>query len=210
MHRAFWSKEAQVFGESYAIRFREQFLESDAEVFDHVDELMNWQPIDYIYEIGCGNGHVLEYMSERFAIAEKLIGIDIDEALIRQNRARFGADRMQFVQADALEWMRKHARNSCLIVTNGGVFEYFLEKELVELFAAASGLGPIIVALIETIGIDHDLERDGATHVYGRELSFSHNYPRLLRDAGFQMHHESERVDQNGNRWLRIVAKSGF
>jgi cyclopropane fatty-acyl-phospholipid synthase-like methyltransferase len=43
------------------------------------------------------------------------------------------------------------------MITNGGVFEYFLQEELEELFSfAAQNLSPVAICIIETIGTDHD------------------------------------------------------
>ena len=209
MHRAFWQTEAQDFGESHAFRFREQFLDGDVETFDHVGHLFESATINNVYEIGCGNGQVLNYLADHFPKAKQLVGIDIDESLIQHNQEHFKEERIQFVRADALNWLSDHAQHNSLFVTNGGVLEYFLQDELEQFFSMVSQIQPTAIALIETIGTDHDLSRELATWVYGRELSFSHNYPWLLRENGFEIRHQSERIDRGGNRWLRIVATSG-
>jgi len=117
---------------------------------------------------------------------------------------------MVFEAADATQWIPEHASSNSVFVTNGGVFEYFLQEELETLFKFfADQRKPAAVALVETIGTDHNLEREKDSLIYGREMSFSHNYPHLLEQAGFTIKHQSERVGfevDGGGRWIRVLA----
>ncbi|MEM8487005.1 MAG: hypothetical protein AAF564_15745 [Bacteroidota bacterium] len=91
------------------------------------------------------------------------------------------------------------------------MFEYFLQQELEVWFAhIANELSPVYVGLIETLGFDHDLDKAQNSLIYGREMAFSRNYPCLLKDAGFEIVHQSEQFgakEHGRGRWIRVLAK---
>ena len=65
-----------------------------------------------------------------------------------------------------------------------------MQDDLKQLFRhLAEQRKPAAVVMIETIGSDHDLETEKDSLIYGREMSFSHNYPHLLQHAGFEIIH---------------------
>ncbi len=206
MHRAYWETQANEFATDYAFRFKEQFLASDASFLVNVDETIESMPIESIVELGCGNGLVLHYLSNRWPSVKNLVGIDIDADVICRNHDANDNKKLMFVHSDVFEWTRQHARPSTLLITNGGVLEYFLRSEVEELFRMWRSVNPTAIVLIETIGSDHDLEHDTDTHVYGRELSFSHNYSHLLERAGFEIQTQNERLGPHGDRWIRVAA----
>ena len=206
LHRRHWISQGNSFGDGYAHRFTEQFLLHDSVVMGAIGELSEKSEIEHVVELGCGNGLVLQHLAERMPHLTSLTGIDIDARRIAANQAVCKNARVQFESADLCDWFRMNAGPNRLILTNGGVLEYLLNEELRRLFELAADHRPIFIALIETIGADHDLAHDTESHFYGRELSFSHNYPDLLRKSGFSIHHQSERVGQNNDRWIRLVA----
>lgn len=69
-----------------------------------------------------------------------------------------------------------------------------------------------IVAITESVGTDHDLDREPQSYPYGHELAFSHNYPAILRESGFEIGWERNRPTQPGEenypvRWYQLVAR---
>ena len=208
MHRAYWSSHANDFATDYTFRFREQFLASDASFLDNVDAIIKNLPIRSIVEVGCGNGLVLQYLSDRWPNVKQFVGIDIDAAVIQRNREVYKDPKFTFVKSDVQQWIRENATSSTLLITNGGVLEYFLKSEVEAMLDSLNAIKPAAVVFIETLGSDHDLERDCDTHVYGRELSFSHSYPSLLQQAGFKIHKQDERFGPHGDRWIRVAAVS--
>ncbi len=206
IHRNYWSKEALKFGSDYGFRFEEQFLQFDVEMlrvaFKHFDR----NNLDSVIELGCGNGKVLEYVSQQIASCEEFIGIDIDPNRIDANKHHYEGQQLEFVTGNALSWLQTHVKPSMMLMTNGGVLEYFLHSEVIEIFELAAQQSNTAIALIETVGSDHDLDKDTQTHPYGREFAFSHNYLHLLKEAGFKIRHFSERRCENGDRWVRIFA----
>ena len=210
----YWGQEAKNFHDAWQDRFERMFLKHDVIVIDELEKAMAALPdgraFDHLYEIGCGGGQVLSYLAERLTGIDKFSGIDIGKEQIEANRGSYNDPKISFYAADAVDWMPANAKPRSVILTNGGVFEYFLREELQNLFDhIAQQLTPAAIAVVETIGSDHDLDAHPETFVYGRELSFSHNYPHLLREAGFEIIHQSERTgyeEDGGGRWLRILA----
>ncbi len=188
------------------------FLSHDVCIIDELENYMETEgatAFTRLYEIGCGGGQVIEYLHNRFPEFDRLTGIDLGKEQVEQNQATFSQNRIEFVNTDACEWIPENAIPGCVILTNGGVFEYFLQSELEDLFSqAARSLSPVAICLIETIATDHDLNTELDSLVYGREMAFSHNYPYLLKSAGFEIVHCSERAGESidgGGRWLRIL-----
>lgn len=162
---------------------------------------------DRLIEIGCGSGTVLDWFSQKFPELTELHGIDLNPGLIEACKARENP-RLHFHLGDALSLVRSLARPPQALLSFGGVLEYFLETELAELFAWLRGHhAPAVVVLVEPIGADHDLSRHPESRLYGVEHSFSHNYPRILRDAGFVPRFQDE-FKAGDTRFLMVIAST--
>lgn len=190
------------------------FLDHDVFVVDELEKFITSdssdQKFQHLYEIGCGDGQVIQYMYERFPDFASFTGIDLGTDRIRKNVEENQIESITFENADANEWIPENGKPNSVILTNGGVLEYFLQSELEALFTfAAENLPPVAVCVIESVGTDHDLTTELDSLVYGRELAFSHNYPHLLKAAGFSVVSCSERTGESidgGGRWIRIFA----
>ena len=209
----YWTNEAAEFHNAWQNRFERMFIPHDSIALASLTDFLAARPelqFSQVVEIGCGGGQLLNHLSERFPKVEKLVGIDLGEEQIEENKKTYAHNqRIQFITANAVEWIPQNTGPNTLFVTNGGVFEYFLKSELMSLFQHISThCQSSSIMIIETIGSDHDLVNDLQTEVYGRELSFSHNYPNILKDHGFQIIHQSERKGfdiDGGGRWIRVV-----
>jgi hypothetical protein len=82
-----------------------------------------------------------------------------------------------------------------------GVLEYFSRSAILTMLQAIKPRGPVRLMLIEPLDGDHDLQRNMQSRPYGMELSFSHNYPHLLAEAGFHILSSKESMSR-GVRWL--------
>ena len=80
-----------------------------------------------------------------------------------------------------------------------------METELKEIYALLKANSPVALALVEPLYNDYDLDAESASRSSGQEHSFSHNYPRLLQEAGFELVFRSE--PEMEFRWFMIVAK---
>lgn len=208
----YWEEQAHHFHADWKDRFERMFLAHDQVIVEPISNaIANWDVQPELYEIGCGGGQVLAHFAEHLPHVSHLYGIDLGTEQTEINIKEFSDQpKLSFVAADAMKWIPENAKPNAILLSNGGVFEYFLEEELRTLFAHMADLdGPSVIAIVETFGTDHDLEDEPHSLPYGRELSFSHNYPSLVKEAGYTITHQSERTgfDQDGGgRWIRVVA----
>ena len=209
----YWSgSEGKEFHEEYSFRFQEVFLQHHIRAVEAFENIASSTKLDInrLYEIGCGSGQVLDHLSKRLSGIEEFVGIDLSEEQINEIRETYkGSPSMRFVAADAATWLAENAEPGAVVFTNGGVFELFNQRTLQKLFAhIASSLKPAAIVAIETFGNDHDLQTELDTIAFGGggEIGFSHNYPHLLREAGFRIAFQEERIAEDQNRWILIVA----
>lgn len=204
-HHEFWAgadavavhaeKEARF---DATVKVHEDFIAAVAEKIEH-------GAVDRVCEFGCGTGKLLAIVAARVGKPAAFIGIDLSAEQTARNAERYAKDaRLDFVAADALAWAREQARPNTLYFTYGGVLEYFTEQGLKDLFAAVARHRPACFALAEPIALGFDLSSETRSRAFGDELSFSHNYPRLLQEAGFRIEWRSEAIP--GFRWLKLIA----
>lgn len=176
------------------------------------DAAADGRPITTLCEIGCGTGRVLADLAEHLPTSVQLLGLDLSPGQIAANRARHAAmaDRLRFETADATTWLATHAAPCWAYLANGGVLEYFSEAMLEALLRGiAERHAPAVIALVEPLPDDYDLERETASRPYNAELSLGHHYPLWLRRCGWRLRH-CERQDVGGVRWLLVVADVGL
>lgn len=207
----YWSQEADRVEHVWQNRFEQEFLGHNIEIIRALERQIKGAGFNYLYEIGCGHGQVLDYLANRFNDIEMFVGIDISSTQIEKNKAQLTHPKLSFHAADAAEWIIDNAEGKSIFLTNGGVFEYFLQDELEKIFKhIAENLAPACFAIVETIGADHNLETETDSMLYGREMAFSHNYPVLMQQAGFEILHHSEQIgtDEHGSgRWVRVLGE---
>lgn len=206
----YWAQEADEDAHVWQDRFEHEFLAHNVTIIDALEGVIRGKHFDRLYEIGCGHGQVLEYLVNRLSPIEEFIGIDISEEQIKKNQVQLNHPKMVFQAGDAVEWIIGNAKPQSIFLTNGGVFEYFLQSELEAIFKhIAKNLTPAVIGIVETLGSDHDLGTEKDSLIYGRELAFSHNYPHLLIQAGLKVVHHSEQFGtktHGGGRWVRVLA----
>ncbi|RJQ48583.1 MAG: class I SAM-dependent methyltransferase [Desulfobacteraceae bacterium] len=187
-HRRFWTGES---AREYHERRRAEFVPEFSEILENLNRLLLMHDeFKTLCEIGTGSGQMLEYLAGRLTTVERFIGIDLNPDTIEDNRKRYADAGLEFIAADGEEWIRAHGRSNWVFFSHRGVFEYFPQKKLENMLAfIAREIKPVIFVAIEPVGIDHDLVKEQESVVYGREFSFSHNYPYLFRKAGFEVKH---------------------
>lgn len=176
------------------------------------DAAASGRPITTLCEIGCGTGRVLADLAERLPPSIRLLGLDLSPGQIAANRERHAAmaDRLRFEAADATPWLAAHGAPCWAYLANGGVLEYFSEAMLEALLRGiAEQQSPAVIALVEPLPDDYDLDRETASRPYNAELSLGHNYPLWLRRCGWRLRYR-ERQDVGGVRWLLVVADVGL
>lgn len=146
-----------------------------------------------LVEIGCGDGRVLRHCAERLPSISQAIGLDINAAVISRAASEHPAGgRLAFANADARDWLTAHPQPGTVVLSNGGVLEYFSQENVDRLFRAVALAPPAAIVLIEPAAPDHDLNSQAESFAFGHEYSFSHNHRRRLSQAGFDVVFEEE------------------
>lgn len=211
LHSRFWAGPAGVrFSERCAERFGAWFMAAHHGVVDEVEKMIASDPRRYVflYEIGCGDGQVVHYLSQRLRTIQRFTGIDINAEVIARNKQTYTQSNLDFACGNAIDWISRHAHPGSIFISNGGVLEYFSEKDMTVLLQHIRRcLRPAAFAIIEPIADDHDLERETASRPFGREWSFSHNHKRLFEENGFHILYQRETAT-GGNRWVLLLART--
>lgn len=175
-------------------RFR-VFREQHAEVIDALAGILSTsgEPFSRLVEIGCGDGLVLGYCAEHLPSIAQVVGLDINAAVIARAASEHASDgRISFAQADAREWLTANPLPGTMMLSYGGVLEYFSQENVDRLFQALALAPPAALVLVEPAAADHDLETQPDSFAFGHEYSFSHNHRRRLAQAGFEVVFEKE------------------
>ena len=201
-NRNFWVAKAatDLFSETEET-FQTDFLPNCTFIFDLLKEEMSdgTTKYDTLVEIGTGNGDVLNYLSSKFQDINRFIGIDLSQNQIEINTKKYNDNtKLEFVTADAIDWVKQYGHDKTIFVSSRGVLEYFLEDNLQEFLKDINRLGNTMFVAIEPNGGDHDFEINLNSQLYGNEPSFSHNYPNLFKNAGFKLWHFSQKRWQGG------------
>lgn len=209
LNRKFWADNSatELFSETEDT-FQTDFLPNCTFIFDILkDELSNQsEQYDNIVEIGTGNGDVLKYLNIEFPQIKRLVGIDLSQHQIELNTKKFEKDhKLEFVAADAFDWVKEQGQKNTIFVSSRGVLEYFLEQRLQDFLIEINQLGKTIFVAIEPNGADHNFETHPNTQLYGSEPSFSHNYPKLFKNAGFSLWHFSQKPWFNGGNTQTFI-----
>lgn len=213
LNRNFWANNnaVELFSETENT-FYTDFLPNCTFIFDLLKKELSNQSEDFntLVEIGTGNGDVLNYLSVEFPQINRFVGIDLSQHQIDINNKRFNKNnKLEFVAADAFDWVKEHGHGHSIFVSSRGVLEYFLETRLQEFLNEINLLGKVMFIAIEPNGADHDFDTHPNTQLYGNEPSFSHNYPKLFKNAGFNIWHFSQKPwFQGGNTQTFIGAKN--
>ncbi|SDI53661.1 methyltransferase domain-containing protein [Winogradskyella thalassocola] len=206
----FWrnNKATELFVETEDL-FETHFLPNCTFIFDLLKEELSSQSVEFntLVEIGTGNGYVLNYLSSEFPKINRFVGIDLSEKQVEKNNKKFSSNKkLEFVASDALDWIKRHGQGNTIFVTRD-VLEYFLEPNLQEFFNEINRLNKTIFIAIEPNGSDHNFETNPNSQLYGNEPSFSHNYPKLFKNAGFNLWHFSQKPVSKGGTQTFIGAK---
>ncbi len=203
----FWQGDAPGnYYDRYADRFQRWFLGPHHEIVEALVAEVARRPYVRLVEIGCGDGRVLAHLAGSLPELGELVGLDINAAIIARTSAAHADDpRLTFRAGNALDLFDDHRGDGTILLTYGGVMEYFSGDELAGLFRRLAGHAGVAVALVEPVDPSHDLSNDTASHVFGAENSFSHNHCHLLEREGYTVRFRRE-MDLGGARWMLVIA----
>lgn len=214
--RDYWSSSvSDEFYDGFAHRYETVFLTHHQGIVAEVAKLIEktGAEVQQVIEIGAGDGKILEHFSKHLGGIPSFKGMDINAAQMDNNRVKYAAvPKLSFHQGDASTWLTAETRPGTLLLSNGGVLEYFPREDVLGIFQNLGKNGaPCLVVLTESIATDHDLKNETGTYPYGFELSLSHNYEALLKEAGFSIEFTKDRLttpeeSEIVGRWIQIVA----
>ncbi|TXE12886.1 class I SAM-dependent methyltransferase [Seonamhaeicola algicola] len=210
LHQNYWVKKGDEFFDSNDDSFHKNFLPDCSFIFNVLkDELeKNTLKLHTIVEIGTGNGKVLNYLSNEFPEVKSLIGIDLSPIQTEKNSLNFkNNNKLKFIASDGLDWVKNYGRSNTIFVTSRGVLEYFTENNLKNLLKEIKNLGTVVFVAIEPNDINHNFYKNPNSIPYGSERSFSHNYSKLFKEAGFALWHESDKIFSKHVKQKFIIAK---
>ena len=193
LHFDFWRGDGgAAFSRNCDHRFEDLFLAKQKLDFDQLRAIWEQREPRHIVEFGCNSGLLLQYMTTELRGVESSTGIEINAEQVRQNQESLQFDsRINFVNADAGDWLFINGNPNTLFVSNGGVLEYFCRKSLNEMLSHISKqLAPAVYFAVEPVASDHDWKKVTESVPFGEELSFSHNYTDLFESNGFQINHQ--------------------
>ena len=210
LHRHLWHSDTiTAYHAAVEERFTTWFLPHQAVVIDALEQDLAAQPpgrFTTLCEIGTGSGVTLDYLSQRLRPAgiTACIGLDLSLAQVARDAERF--PHCRFVAADACQWIPSNAGPGWILFCSGGVLEYLPQAVLLALFAhTAQCCAPVRWVIVEPLDPAVDLARQTASQTFGFENSWSHNYPRLLRQAGLRVLYDHDlRFDHQ--RWQLVMA----
>lgn len=211
-HRKFWEgKGGKEYHDQNRAAFHNTFIPNFSFVIDDLNERLADQPeFKTLVEIGSGSGQMLDHLGQTVPTIDEFIGIDLSPDTIRDCQAEFTNPKLTWVAADGDVWVRENGQPHMVFVSHRGVLEYFPQKNLESLFRfIATELSPTIFIAIEPVGIDHDLDKELDSTTYGREFSFSHNYPHLFAKTGFDVHHVSFKEFYT-HKLVAVIATAGL
>lgn len=206
LHQYWQTDFAHDFYDRYQHRFEKWFLGTHYPLIEALITHAQSRNITRVVEVGCGDGRVLAHLEKVMSHVDEFIGLDINPRIIQENKLRFKQDtKLQFVSGNAAVWLKENLQPSTILLTYGGVFEYFSEESLSELLGLHADQSNCAVALVEPIDPDHDLANNNNSYMFGQESSFSHNYRYLLEKAGFQVGFDDE-AKTGKIRWNMLLA----
>lgn len=194
-HENFWKETGRKYFSNKENVLEDFFLPNGSLVFERLQNILNNQSQNFstMVEIGTGDGVVLNYLKDKFPQVEKFVGIDMSKEQISVNKKNFEQiDKLEFVASEGFDWIKENGSGATIFFTSGGVLEYFTEQRLQELFHYLNTLDPVIFIAIEPIGLNDDFSINPNSRPYGHERSFSHDYARLFKNAGFSLWYEAK------------------
>lgn len=197
---------ADAYFDRYLDRYQKWFLGPHHEIVDHLSTLSQSGAYSRLVEVGCGLGRVLDHCAAAMPELASFTGVDINPSIIARNRVEFAQNpRLQFLSADASVWLEQNGKPGTILLTYGGVMEYFAAPTLTAMFRGLAKHQPAAVALVEPVDPAHDLANDAGSHAFGQENSFSHNHAKLLEAAGFDVVFRKT-AEVGGASWVMILA----
>lgn len=203
----FWRADtSDAYFDKYLDRYETWFLGPHHAIVDQLALLSRSGTYNRLVEVGCGAGQVLEHCAAAMPEISNFIGVDINPTIIARDTVNFAQNpRLKFLATDASVWLQDNTLPGTILLTYGGVMEYFSAETLTTMFTTLAQHGPAAVALVEPIDPSHDMANDAASHAFGQENSFSHNHEKLLHAVGYTVIFRKT-LRLGGASWMMLLA----
>ena len=162
----------------------EEFETQHEALLTRLKELLAAEDYQYVVEIGCGNGLLLERVATLAPARSVLVGLDMNTDIIAQNRQRYPQSRVRYCEGATVQEFLQGVGAESVLVYGNGTFTFFTPNELLQCLRwlqATVSHGAVVAADSTFLDLDRErasLPADG----YG----FRHNYEELLRRAGLE------------------------
>ena len=146
-------------------------------------EALREASFDYVVELGCGNGLLIERLAAReTASGATFVGLDMDPETIAANQERYRGSRVQYHRCDTLQGFLGRVQPASVLVLAHGTLQCFTEAELLSCLrglVAAVPRGAVVAR--EITYPDHQAELHSRP---AGGFTFFHNYEHLFAQAG--------------------------
>lgn len=195
LHTNYWKNRGYDFFRTSSDKFVHEFLPNYKFIFDLLKQKLSEDNIEYntLVEIGSGNGKALNYLSQNLSGIKTFIGLDLSEHQVESNNETYKSNNnLKFIAVDGFKWIKEYTRSNTIVVTMGGVLEYFTQQQIKELLTVLKNLEHIQIITIEPVSNDQKVT-DEKSIIFSPERTFSHNYYYLFQKAGFKIWHYSKK-----------------
>ena len=209
MHKRIWRRpDVLAYYATTESWFKNRFLTEHVDFVEQLQKVVDEGCYHSLCEFGCGRGLVANYLAGHLEGIEQFVGIDLNEHQIQLNRARFSNPKLSFEATDAVAWINQQTRPGWILFSYESLL-YVPQRELERLVSnLAKNLAPAAVAVMEILERNHDLEREPESRPFEGVHHLSHNYPELLKRAGYTIRYQGER-NTGGVRWILLLATVG-
>ena len=213
LHKTYWVKQGDDFVNNTQNNLENIHLPAYKTILDVLRNEVSKESFTFgkLVEIGTGNGSVLNYLSSNYSDVEELIGIDLSKEQTKTNNITYNSNpKLEFIAGDVLDWIENQQQGNFVFFTFRGVLEYFSQHQLSRFFEKLNSLGNVIFYAIEPTDAEHNYEKYPNSKVYGVEGSFSHNYAKLFKDAGFKIWHQEQKEELGQTNIISVIGAKNF
>lgn len=209
LHKKIWSSsENQGYYDFTSKRLKGMFEQLKESLFTTISNQINQSPYEEFIELGCGEGIVINRISESFKQINFFLGVDINKAQIEINKITYSANKsLRFRSIDLSKDLEHIKGSNKIYLTFGGVLEYLTEKELLFLLKELSSMKNIVFILYEPIKLGFNFKEEKHSILYGTEFSFCHPYHYYLSKIGFNIIDEKLVNSDKANSWIYLASK---
>ncbi|WP_192349710.1 class I SAM-dependent methyltransferase [Algoriphagus sp. Y33] len=208
LHKKIWtSNDNQGYYDFTSNRLRGMFEQLKEPLYTTISSQTKKNAYEEFIELGCGEGLIVNRISETFKEIKSFLGVDINTAQIEINKITYAANKnLRFQSGDLSKDLDSIKGPNKIYLTFGGVLEYLTEQELLFLLKELSVLKNTVFILYEPIEPGFNIKEEKHSKLYGSEFSFCHPYHYYLSKIGFDIIGE-KLVTSDTTSWIYLASK---